>query len=622
MTKRQASCIHLGGRQGLAAAQSLSRVATTETESAEAAMRRARFLPRALVLLSCLCSPPALADRCADDADPALLAETEAAIARIAAQQEAGHYRRQDSYWSSVLALNRMIEIEAPASGAEAAVAAARGALARIDSALAQIDAAAFLAASPLPAGRPLVIRIVDEPGPGGTEAWNWCDGGDCTVELFPALWEREPEAVAFTLAHEMFHAVQSLAFPAVNHCNSYWWVEGSAEWFANLAIPNTSYSAEAGYLADFDSLSPSTRLIDMDYEAVAFFFWADERFGPDFPLSLGAFGNAGLNSVEAVGSLLSPADWIDFAQVYLSGWLAYPDGRLAQPAPDLGPLLPATAGTPVPLAGPPLSLPRARLALGPGTWTLTRQGDEGAHAALVQHETLPEWTPLAAAGAGTARYYSCDGEGVLPVAAIGGGGSGTQVALTTEASLAGCDACLVGTWQQRVERAPDAGLVNVFASWGEVARFADGWRFTPGPGVGDAMTMTTTYDHPGPHLELRPDGGFLYNDPRLVVFQGEDDGDWVVHTTYLALDAIAGRWADSAGELRFQGEQRLRAGQFRAETSAENLPLIEQAFDERRALGPSQRLAATAQCSGPLLTLELLLPAGTRRLEYFDRVP
>jgi hypothetical protein len=217
-----------------------------------------------------------------------------------------------------------VILIEAPAAAEEVARRLART-LPQIDAALDRAEAGPQTARTRRPE---ITIRLPDSEA--ATDAWTDCDDGACAVEFFPGFWQgADGEKLAFTRAPEMLHVAQILACLEVDHCNAWWWVKGTAEWFANRAMPGQEFTARAGYLAHWDATSAGTRLIDMEYEALAFWFWAGERLGPVPPLTIGDFGNPGLNRGQAVSRPLSPDDWVDFASVYLLG--AQPD-RAALP--------------------------------------------------------------------------------------------------------------------------------------------------------------------------------------------------------------------------------------------------------------------------------------------------
>lgn len=97
--------------------------------------------------------------------------------------------------------------------------------------------------------------------------------GGACPISLFPSGFASDFEK---TLAHEAWHCVQrEMGFPRGTDAGTSWFVEGGAEYFANLVFPDT------GFLSTFDSNSRTTPLFDMGYEAWVWWQFLGSREGP-----------------------------------------------------------------------------------------------------------------------------------------------------------------------------------------------------------------------------------------------------------------------------------------------------------------------------------------------------
>lgn len=435
-------------------------------------------------------------------------------------------------------------------------------------------------------------------------------------VELFPVIWDgTPPEQLQFTLAHEMFHLVQQLAYPAVDQCASYWWVEGTAEWFANLAVPGQDFSAASGFLAGWDRDSPIYRLIDLDYEAAAFWFWAADRFGPAFPLGLGEFGNSGLADPGAVAGLMSPADWADLLVNYLGGALAYPDGRAALRDPDPGAVATPSGGA-YTLGSNALTFPRAQLQLGPGLWRIRRSGGQPGSVAVAHDPASGDWTEFLADGDETSVFFGCTTGGTLRMGAAGGPeAAGTQVAFAIEQSDETCSACWHGTWELAGPRRPEDPPENV-APW---------LRYT---GTGDGYQATVRGDEParirhafaqeGPHLTLRPDGAYVFSDPKTVTVTMSGADGPVTTTTVLETDARAGRYEINEGLFLYREQVARSRGVFDAVT-----PFLSfhQRFDDDWSFVEPLPQGFRVTCTGAELVLENALTPSPDSTRVFRRV-
>lgn len=547
----------------------------------------------ALALL--LTALPVCADPCAEAADEAGIAREDAVAAETAANP--ARYAEAAAHWSPDFAFDAMVTIEAPEDGAAVARTLAR-VLPRVDAALALVEAGPQIAR-----GGParITIRLLDTGIETPDEAWTFCERQACTVELFPAFWQRaSEEQLAFTLAHELFHVAQLLAWPEVDQCHAHWWVEGTAEWFANLTLPGSDLSARAGFLADWDASSARTRLIDTDYAAVAFWFWAGERFGPTLPLTMGRFGNAGLAQVTSVAGLLSPDDWADFATVYLMGGIAYPDGRPALPAPPLGEVIDADV---IVVEGPDLSLPRAQVTLGAGLWTLAVESALPGSVVLVGNESGGAFERVEP-GASVSRFFGCGKGGTVVLAVAGGTVSGTGATVRVTQDDPACTACLHGAWEMTTPRDPaddgaEAAALAMIAAQG--------------------MTLEITHDQAGPRLTLMPDGRYRWEDPKTQhAFGSGPDGRAEV-VTRLVTNEETGRFEDREGLLLFRKEAALSAGT----TASVAGPLaLYETFRDPRALVPllpqPYRLVS---CSGSEMVWERAVDPDVDTTRIFRRV-
>ena len=528
-----------------------------------------------------------------------------------------------DQFLSSPEALGRMIVIEGAAEAATAA-AAIRSALPAIDIGMALAEVGQTIREN-VPAGRPppgnpVLIRLLPaDPARTEAEAEAGCtrDLRDCSVELFEAFWRSaSPEQLAFTLAHELFHIAQALAYPGTTHPCTDWWGEGTAEWFANHVFHRQPYTGRSGFLRDWDRRSLHTSLTNLDYEAVAFFFWAAERFGPGYPLTLGAFGDQGLGAARRLGAFLSPEDWANFASVLLDGALRYPDGRPALPEPTLGPVTAADGGV-IMLTGELLSLPRQRVTVEPGLWRFELTGIETGSVVVVGGES-GGWDVLRHPGEAVSRFFGCAGGGEIVIAAAGGTGESTGATFAVTREEGDCNSCLIGAWTHLIDRSPDPEEIAI------ADRMGVRWVQILGGHAaliqGLDMPLRVQFRQRHPVLTLRPDGRFHYDDPRVLTLEGTDDGGepflWQV---FQHMDSVQGEWRDVRGRLMMRGGEVHVREFLRVESSHLSFSHF---FDNRRPAPLPFANGMTIQCSGRTLVLEYSAGPGLPLVvQNFERV-
>lgn len=282
-------------------------------------------------------------------------------------------------------------------------------------------------------------------------------DGNECRIVVYLAGPASLPEYAAFVTAHEIFHCVQ-LANLSPEQMSSGsdgaggggdWWLEGSANWFAGLAIPETAPFAQ--YLEAFDSQSATTPLNRMAYGAVVFFFWLGGDASPnDVMMFLSGMAPSRAESAQraAMTSALSQERWLAFAKAYLDNEIRYPSGARAALSPQQGEIWEwsATQTRTAPLE--PFVLHRGVVAFQCGRWATSvrptpthaaRPEDGGAWGAL------PSSIDTTSGSGGNYRF-----------AAINAGAARVTLSVqgTMEAGCGDCagvrelDACLVGSWE------------------------------------------------------------------------------------------------------------------------------------------------------------------------------
>jgi hypothetical protein len=170
--------------------------------------------------------------------------------------------------------------------------------------------------------------------------------GSECRIGVYLLSAGGRMEHAASVVAHELFHCVQEATLSPAQIGSSSggtgaggdWWLEGSAEWFAALALPELG--ALPDRLARFDDVSDDTPLYEMAYEAVVFFLWLSDEKGPAsiVPFLRGMAGSAGAGAQRrAMQSALSEDEWLTFAEAYLDRRIKHPHGTTISVNPSEG---------------------------------------------------------------------------------------------------------------------------------------------------------------------------------------------------------------------------------------------------------------------------------------------
>ena len=151
----------------------------------------------------------------------------------------------------------------------------------------------------------------------------------ECNIVFYKLGYSVTSREYAFTFAHELFHCIQSSTFrTSTNRAAALWWVEGSAEYFANRAWPGSASSNWA--ISGFNTRSLRVSMLDMDYDNVVFFMWLGENGGTrrfmDFlrgmPESEGRDAQ-----LRALQRLMPREQWQSFIEAALNGRINKPGG-------------------------------------------------------------------------------------------------------------------------------------------------------------------------------------------------------------------------------------------------------------------------------------------------------
>lgn len=127
-----------------------------------------------------------------------------------------------------------------------------------------------------------LVFTLLEDRVISSTQAATWMasPGGRCQIAIFPAFGAiADPEQAKQVIAHELFHCFQfENYYQKTLLRSSDWWVEGTAEFFSNVAYPTAN--AEHEYLPAFSVESLESSLVKIDYPSWLFFQFLANQSG------------------------------------------------------------------------------------------------------------------------------------------------------------------------------------------------------------------------------------------------------------------------------------------------------------------------------------------------------
>lgn len=395
----------------------------------------------------------------------------------------------------------------------------------------------------------------------------------ECKITVYLLGPASRPEYAAWVIAHEIFHCVQTanltegqLASPAGLGVGGggNWWFEGSASWFAALAVAdigNTDSEVDA-----FDATSATTPLNRMAYETSTFFLWLGAE---DSPAGVMRFLHGMAESADesaqraAMAGALSQSRWLDFAEAYLDSEIRHPHGTDIGLAPEDGPVWTWSGTRTENIDLEPFVIARGTAGFDCGRWR-TRVTPGEFHSARA--EDGGDWSTLP-----TEINTTSGSGGAYRVAAVNAGPARARLAIngTMEAGCGDCmgsreiAACVIGTWQ---------------LTGGGPAE----WMRSQGmPGNFSTSNQSVTY---------RRDGTFITS-------------------------AMHGSADVTLGDRRQTGNMSAQAGGRWSTTSGGNLNVCAdmQAFSSSRGGGPSGpgNLQMSYSCAGGTLTTIQPMPRG-----------
>ena len=276
------------------------------------------------------------------------------------------------------------------------------------------------------------------------------------------------PRHIQKVVAHEVAHCVQQWYAPDSEKLASFggaWWVEGSAEMLASLAVPRAVATLERYKL--FDLRSAETPLTEMTYEALTFFQWLWNQSPPRVFALMKAMptdqeGYA--PQAAALKAFLKPEEFDAFARAYIDQEIEDVTGELISAPVFQDPKVVEGQLDDLKIHAKPLTIFREQIAFTGGDYEIEAQG-------------APE--PLSwrlAAGGGWAKPLAADVISPDCKAIV----SWTVAAMPLTAEKAGArylfkrtkkcescintkihDACMIGDWQISKE-----GLAILLDKW------------------------------------------------------------------------------------------------------------------------------------------------------------
>ena len=267
-----------------------------------------------------------------------------------------------------------------------------------------------------------------------------------CIIVAFPSL---ERGTYRYTISHELFHCVQFSSFDrGEGGLGVAWWREGTAEWFSSLTYQGSALSDE--WVAGFDDISATTPLTQMEYETVVFFWWLSQNFGNGRVVELLNALNIRGSQEDALASVVSQTEFLQFVTDYLEQKITQPGGRAAASTPLQDEIIEIDGDRDIRLEARRFVTYRVFLKFACGGWDITEQARKGTYKAMRMPRS--EWQELPA-------EFRSDSEGKIEFLLAGAATDGDGFSLSFKAVKqlcvpcqlpdysAGPAACLIGEW-------------------------------------------------------------------------------------------------------------------------------------------------------------------------------
>ncbi len=341
--------------------------------------------------------------------------------------------------WRGGTADVRVIVADAPTPALDAEIANFRT---RVDALVARIGTA-MTALGDVRLNETTIL--LSSLGSGRYHAGTFGGSGECKIIFYKQNSAISLEQFLFTYAHEMFHCVQEATWSRhYDGDEAKWWYEGSAEYFAHLANPNSSQGDR--FINAFDEQSPDDALVDMDYAAVVFFLWLGaQRETRDVKFFIDAMPrSAGREAQVSALRARAPIDrWVQFGQDYLDGRIRQPGGRALPSLVNRGETATITGPTRKTLATSEFVLARETLLFKKGKTYRTSIADVRGEPKSRFSVHTGDWADP------PARVLACDEDKSFTVLTTAVSGDVASHAFVVEEAQAVAEraCCLIGEW-------------------------------------------------------------------------------------------------------------------------------------------------------------------------------
>jgi hypothetical protein len=270
--------------------------------------------------------------------------------------------------------------------------------------------------------------------------------GAECKITYFKTATDITIDAFLFTQAHELFHCIQGVTWPALQAGRpAHWWSEGTAEYFAHVVVPNTSEGDR--FINDFDERSGDTSLVDMDYPAVVFWLWLGQHREPRgvraFIDHMAPVAERGAQ-LDALRSRISLEDWTAFGEAYIDSRIRQPGGRELPSNLNLGETTTITGPTRITLYSAQFVLAREVLLFKKGRSYRLSTGAVTGESRRRFQVTVGHWidTPE--------RVLACDSDitHVVLTTAVEGEEVSAELVVEDSERIDERACCLIGSWE------------------------------------------------------------------------------------------------------------------------------------------------------------------------------